>query len=640
MERQKSKRRKKEQKEQKSKLHVQKTCAPPPIRSHIMELDTAPNTKQQQQQHPLTLLSSTAPHRPHSPEEEPGTPSSTIAEFGDAIDPTGSPAYELVGNVYLSSSRSRLDRLLESLIATLLHEGWDRGLMERLRGELRGVADQSMSMMSIILPVDDASAPLPHEGVTPKAGKLLPSGRGGAAEPTGERQLYRRIVAFLLSDSGIVAEMRELERELVSASQERRVCYEAAAAAAATAKRKKWEEQEGWSAGLSDKNIVAWFADQEGKWHDWAQAYGPNRGHLGPLVDGLSAVEQDELRQRLGDLLQLTDAGGLPLAVLGSSGEEMPRALLQGMLADFLCAETIASPEWVFAAAAASAAAHRVAEGEGEGEGEEAEEGPFFSSPLPVSSCSSSYSYSSSSFFFSHWHVAGQSGASAQRNAERPFETGAATAQALIRHRLRAQIMQTFTGSGMHLRDAPNGDELARGLVACRQSYARELAAVFLSGPARFLLPLPRHHQKKKEEGNATVAEHRCEQHLVAMVDEALRFSCRLWSRPNAVRLVRLGDLGGTQFEAGDPLISLWQPSARTESPHGNGSGGLQRVAMVVQPAVVDVAVGGDGHGGSPALGEHGQPSPVWLKAQVVAMPVASGYAALTPAVKKETKKE
>jgi len=37
-------------------------------------------------------------------------------------------------------------------------------------------------------------------------------------------------------------------------------------------------------------------------------------------------------------------SGQLPLAILDGSGEEMPRAFLQGMLADFLCAETMGSP--------------------------------------------------------------------------------------------------------------------------------------------------------------------------------------------------------------------------------------------------------------------------------------------------------
>jgi len=213
-----------------------------------MEPDTAPSAKdQQQRQKLLTLVSATIPRRP---EGEPETPSSTIAEFGDAADAPGPPSvFESVTNVIQSSHRSRLNHLLSPLVTTLLREGWGRDMIEVVLGELR---------RDIILHVenkeDSSDALAHHDGVAPMAGEPS-SGGWDIAELLRERQLHKRIIALLLSDGEIVAEVRELERDVVSASSRRGVHYEATTAAAAA--NREEEEEEGRIARPHDSQTAS-----------------------------------------------------------------------------------------------------------------------------------------------------------------------------------------------------------------------------------------------------------------------------------------------------------------------------------------------------------------------------------------------
>ena len=166
------------------------------------------------------------PEHAHSPDDaETGTPSSTTAEFGDGSETGPAPAaLELVGNMQHSSHRSRLDRLLDSLIITLLREGWDRELVASLLAELR-LAGQGGG--AAISPAEDALAAEGFLTATTATTTTTRTESSQVAPPesattrdgrvAAERQLYRRAVEFLLSDGGMLVEVRELERDLMLA---------------------------------------------------------------------------------------------------------------------------------------------------------------------------------------------------------------------------------------------------------------------------------------------------------------------------------------------------------------------------------------------------------------------------------------
>jgi len=168
------------------------------------------------------------PEHAHSPDDaETGTPSSTTAEFGDGSETGPAPAaLELVGNTQHSSHRSRLDRLLDSLFMTLLREGWDRELLTTLLAELR-LADQGGAAISAAEDALVAEGLLTATTTTTTTTTRTRTESSQVASPesattrdgrvAAERQLYRRAVEFLLSERGMLVEVRELERDLVLA---------------------------------------------------------------------------------------------------------------------------------------------------------------------------------------------------------------------------------------------------------------------------------------------------------------------------------------------------------------------------------------------------------------------------------------
>jgi len=229
------------------------------------------------------------------------------------------------------------------------------------------------------------------------------------------------------------------------------------------------------------------------------------------------------------------------------------------------------------------------------------------------------------------------------------FSAAAAAAAALAptQHGLRTQIMRIFASGGMHLQDdAPvrfdissNNQAAACALFACRQRYARKLTDDFLSSPARFLL------DDQAGERSPAVVRHR-DRSLETMIDGALRFSCGLWSRVDAVRCVGWDELDGTRFfEPGGRLMGLWpaqttpasSASFRSEDgivSNGGGGGGGCRVIMVVQPGVVDVRIGcprGQEGPSSALRGDSEEPARVWVKAWVVVSPAAALSIPMTP---------
>jgi len=101
---------------------------------------------------------------------------------------------------------------------------------------------------------------------------------------------------------------------------------------------------------LSDEQIASWFALQDSAWYTWVKDFSscdPNR-----LSSGLHPLQLAELSDGVKDFVRVTEDGRLPDELL-ASGSEIVQALLHGILVNFICAEILASPFWVFDAVSA-----------------------------------------------------------------------------------------------------------------------------------------------------------------------------------------------------------------------------------------------------------------------------------------------
>jgi len=188
-------------------------------------------------------------------------------------------------------------------------------------------------------------------------------------------------------------------------------------------------------------------------------------------------------------------------------------------------------------------------------------------------------------------------------------------------HHWRAQMMRLIADGGFSLKDvaAAGGNESRRTFVESRLNYGRKLKERFLGGSARFLL----------QDQSARGIE-KLERMLDDMIDDALRFSCRLWTRVAPLRLHGWKDLGSREIKAATPVVTLCHAQVEVEahnarnesakdkpvgSPRAQEDQTDHQIVMVVQPAVVTesinlpgVNVGSGGEG--VAL--------VWLKSRVM----------------------
>ena len=177
----------------------------------------------------------------------------------------------------------------------------------------------------------------------------------------------------------------------------------------------------------------------------------------------------------------------------------------------------------------------------------------------------------------------------------------------------RAQMMRLFADGGFSLNDvaATGRNESCRTFVDSRSNYARKLKERFLGGSARFLL------QDQEASGIENL-----ERILTEIIDDALRFSCRLWTRVAPVRLHGWRDLGSREIKAATPVVTLCRAQVEVEarskdkpsgSPQDNQTD--QQIVMVVQPAIVTDSI--DLPGVNVGTGGDGIAS-VWLRARVM----------------------
>ncbi|KAK4170961.1 hypothetical protein QBC36DRAFT_250441 [Triangularia setosa] len=396
----------------------------------------------------------------------------------------------------------------------------------------------------------------------------------------------------------------------------------------------------------SNDEITIWFTDQDAAWRAWARAYGhhdPNR-----LLDGLHPAQLQEICTEVKGFVQLTNVEKLPVAIL-NGGREAVHTLLQAMLANFFCTEILGNPYWVFTAASLGTL-----------------ESPSVSlPPKALGSPGTGFSMDMNLFGSGGNDVVGarESLGSFEcgfnqvprgrkfpppliTSMGRPSGVGSASMLGLpLQNEIerlhfilldaqdsssssqhahwRAHMMRLFATGGMslsppHSPSASSVSSSRQALIDSRLNYARKHRERFLGGAARFLL----HDQD-------ALGIERLERVLTEMIDDALRFSCKLWSRTGGVRIRGWKDLfefkGG--YKKGMKVVKICQ--AQDRSYHGLGttsgvsdSGNDEKnddenegrpVLMVVQPAIEAVIDIGD---------NEAQP-PVWLKARVmVAAPV------------------
>lgn len=191
--------------------------------------------------------------------------------------------------------------------------------------------------------------------------------------------------------------------------------------------------------------------------------------------------------------------------------------------------------------------------------------------------------------------------------------------------------MRLFAQGGMDTANPASAGRNAarRTLIESRLSHGRRLKDRFLGTSARFLL------HEQDVDGMESL-----ESALSTLLDDALRFSCRLWSRDTPVRVHGWKELGLRKYHSQDDVMGLCYAQKPTPfcSPHDETSSPPRLetvhvtaksfaeayegrpVIMVVQPAIETIRVRGDDDEPPPRL---------WLKARVL---VATPQRARTPA--------
>jgi hypothetical protein len=582
-------------------------------------------------------------------------------EFGDLGRGSVPSAAQLVESIHRSFSQSRVE-FPESRSSSKVrgpHDG-----RESREGRERSEHSRSRSVATPPVP-RDRSQSAQRRSNTPKETKTSATSDRGLADDrinrflqsmaqqaaqTSEadllqenRSLYQRIAALQRTEREMLAENQDLTRRLSAAKQH----HERRARQWNEGLRRKETEYEARMRELgeqlldlasrnpqklpgilSNDEISAWFNDQDSCWNRWATTFGHQDGNR--LGGSLHPLQLQELCGDVRGFVRMTDAGGLPSELL-SGGKEAVHTLLNGMLAHFICAEIIASPMWVFVAASLG-----TLESPGivpskpvpglpgfrmdmnsfgdvaplRTEPFQTPRSPQFPPPL-VTSMMPSLSISASFL-----------GLPLKAEMERLVHmlTDAQDDDARVTaHHWRAQMMRLFADGGFSIKDiaAAGRNESRRTFVESRLNYARKLKERFLGGSARFLLQDQDASGIEKLEGT-----------LTDIIDNALRFSSRLWTRMAPVRLHGWRDLGSKEVRATTPLVTLCHAQVevesrnRAEASKDKSAGSSQQdsqtdhpMVMAVQPAVITDSINLPGAGAGTK--DDGM-ALVWLKARVM----------------------
>ncbi|KAL2016065.1 hypothetical protein VTK56DRAFT_4303 [Thermocarpiscus australiensis] len=383
---------------------------------------------------------------------------------------------------------------------------------------------------------------------------------------------------------------------------------------------------------LSNEEISAWFDDQDAAWNDWARTFGhedPNR-----LSSGLHPLQLQELCDEVKGFVRMTvgDSPSLPVELL-NGGKEAVHTLLNAMLANFICAEILASPLWIFVATSLGTLespgivpAKPLAglPGFRMDMNSFSDVAPLRPGPVPTPRSPQSPPPLITSMLPPLQVGPGASmlGLPLKSDMERLVHmlTDAQEGSSRVAaHHWRAQMMRLFAEGGFSLADpsAAGRNETRRTFVESRLNYARKLKERFLGGATRYLL------QDQEPSGIEKL-----ERSLTDIIDDALRFSCRLWSRVAPLRLQGWNDLADKEFRSSSQLMTLCHAQApidhrnhrreRSQDKHSQfppAHPGDRPVIMLVQPAVVTASINDDRDDeGAAAEGVH----LVWLRARVM----------------------
>ena len=341
---------------------------------------------------PIAVGSNSPPLTPvpgnllHSVDEEPGTPGSTIVEFGDlgrGTVPVPS-AVRLVESMHQLFSQSQVvseSRSNSKIRGTQdnreTREGWESRDQSRSRTVATTTAHRERSQSThsrSAMPRDSTGTPNGRNATNDRSmaderiNRFLQSMAHQAAQTAESevlqenRSLYQRIAALQRTERELLAENQDLTRKLAAMKQH----HERRARQWNEASRRKDIEYETRMREmgeqlldlvskhpqtlpgiLSNEEITGWFDGQDAAWHDWATTF----GHQDPqrLASGLHPLQLQELCGDVRGFVRMTDTGSLPPELL-AGGKEALQTLLNGMLAHFLCGEILASPMWVFVA--------------------------------------------------------------------------------------------------------------------------------------------------------------------------------------------------------------------------------------------------------------------------------------------------
>ncbi|KAK4140014.1 uncharacterized protein C8A04DRAFT_40282 [Dichotomopilus funicola] len=592
-------------------------------------------------------------------DEEPDTPSSTIVEFGDLGRGNVPSAAQMVERLHRSFSQSWNESPSARSASKPPGGNDDHEGREELRDQSRSRAATSSTPTA----QRDRSQSAQRKQTSAKRSNSKSAAERGLAderinrflqsmpqqgsqvndvELTEEnRSLYQRIAALQRTERELLVENQDLTRKLAAMKQH----HERRARQWNEGFRRKEIEHEakvrelgeqlldmvGRQAEklpgmLSNDDISTWFDEQDVAWNKWAITYGHTAGDR--LTTGLHPIQLQELCSDVKAFVRMTDSGKLPPEIL-NGGKEALRTLLNGMLAHLICTDIIASPMWVLTAASL---------------GSLESPGVVPSKPVPglpgfrmdmnnfgdVAPLRAGPSQTPRSPQFppplitsmipTLGSTASMLGLPLKPEMERLVQM-LSDAQdddpAFPAYHWRANMMRLFADGGFALKDvaAAGRNEAKRMFVESRLNYARKLKERFLGGSARFLL---------QDQDAAGIEQ--LESTLGDLIDEALVFSCRLWTRMSPVRLHGWKDLGEKEVKAAAPLVTLCHAQVEVESRRHKAEISKEKQAsqdsqtdhtmvMAVQPAVVADTINTSGP--KVEVDDDGLVL-VWLKARVM----------------------
>lgn len=272
------------------------------------------------------------------------TPSSTTADFGENLELD-------------HSATERVFRVLSSKDSTP-HPGFED--------------DEPQTPMAET-PLVRKPRPVVNKMLNEKINKFLNNITQVSADTNKElvqenRGLHQRVVALERNEHHLIKSLRENQTALRKQFDEELHDKQETLEARIRELEKQLAEKDGRISELSaqvmpaptpvvagamtDADIATWYETRSKSWVTWVDEFAhpsPNR------MAELHPLQQHEVIEGVGNFVRLTDDGRLPMPLAAGVKGNNPslnttQLLLQGMLNDFIVAEVLESPFWVFSA--------------------------------------------------------------------------------------------------------------------------------------------------------------------------------------------------------------------------------------------------------------------------------------------------